>query len=800
MSLAAAKSQPRMLGSNLIAVVNEVHDALSELDIRSDLDLPQIAVVGSQSSGKSSVLESVVGRDFLPRGSGIVTRCPLVLKLQQEAADSPEWGEFEHKKGVKFDDFSKIRQEIEARTQQVAGGSSISSTPISLTVHSPKVLNLTLIDLPGIVSTAIGDQPKDIERQIKEMVLNFIRPENTIILAVTPANADLANSVALKAARSVDPEFNRTIGVLTKLDLMDHGTNAVAILENRVLPLKRGWIGVVNRSQKAINENQTMTDAKESERMYFLNSPDYRAMAERMGTDYLAQTMSTILLQHIQRCMPALRARIDDLVKKTRARQEELGMLDETDDKASKLLNLLHSYTRDVQSAISGDSASLSGKPGGNDELQGGARLHYILYEAFARHVQGMRAGPQLTKEKLRYVIRNSSGIQASFFPSNAAFLTLVREQIARLEDPALMCIQYVHEELRKICAACAGKLHRYPQLNEKVIAIAHQLIDELRAPCTQHMKTWVQAETKHINTRNPALLQLARAGASTTEAALQQQQQQYGSPNGAAQPQHHGQPQHGQPQHGQPQHGQQQGQQQQQQHQAGAQAAALARAAATAANTNQMARFELPTRITLDGDLTPHEAAEHAALREIVEGYFSICKDTLCDQNPKIIAFLLVQKLEDSINAALMKSLFKEDLFDDLLTEAPQIAQMRKATTRMMTRLLKAQNALDRVRDMPAAYRWCMSPKAVAPPLATFFVAPPERYLLGTLLSLRRPSAAQHCASCAVAVRHTPLSHAPPSLTMPAVRCMADRFGFAQSVFVTHCCLNCESISDEKK
>ena len=62
------------------------------------------------------------------------------------------------------------------------------------------------------------------------------------------------------------------------------------------------------------------------------------------------------------------------------------------------------------------------------------------------------------------------------------------------------------------------------------------------------------------------------------------------------------------------------------------------------------------------------------------------------------------MQKLEDTVNAALMKALFKEDQFEELLTEAPQIAQMRKATTRMMSRLLKAQNALDRVRDMPAA------------------------------------------------------------------------------------------------
>ena len=102
------------------------------------------------------------------------------------------------------------------------------------------VLNLTLIDLPGLTKVAVGDQPHDIENQIRNMVLEFIEPENTLILAVSPANTDLANSDALKIAKEVDPTGIRTIGVITKLDLMDAGTDAREILENRVLPLRRG--------------------------------------------------------------------------------------------------------------------------------------------------------------------------------------------------------------------------------------------------------------------------------------------------------------------------------------------------------------------------------------------------------------------------------------------------------------------------------------------------------------------------------------------------------------------------------
>jgi dynamin 1-like protein len=114
----------------LIPVVNRLQDVLNAVGA-DPLGLPQLAVVGSQSSGKSSVLEGLVGRDFLPRGTGIVTRRPLVLQLihvpreesagKQEAAggaDAPpmEWGEFLHKPNDMYTDFDEIRAEIEVIT------------------------------------------------------------------------------------------------------------------------------------------------------------------------------------------------------------------------------------------------------------------------------------------------------------------------------------------------------------------------------------------------------------------------------------------------------------------------------------------------------------------------------------------------------------------------------------------------------------------------------------------------------------------------------------------------------------
>ena len=98
--------------------------------------------------------------------------------------------------------------------------SGISPNPINLRIFSPNVLTLTLVDLPGLTKVPVGDQPRDIERQIKDMLIKYISKPNAIILAVTAANTDLANSDGLKLARDVDPDGTRTIGVLTKVDLM----------------------------------------------------------------------------------------------------------------------------------------------------------------------------------------------------------------------------------------------------------------------------------------------------------------------------------------------------------------------------------------------------------------------------------------------------------------------------------------------------------------------------------------------------------------------------------------------------
>ncbi|KAK5621146.1 Dynamin- GTPase protein [Crenichthys baileyi] len=392
---------------DLIPLVNRMQDAFSAIGQNANLDLPQIAVVGGQSAGKSSVLENFVGKDFLPRGSGIVTRRPLVLQLMN---CSTEHAEFLHCKGKKFTDFDEVRQEIEAETDRITGANKgISPVPINLRVYSPNVLNLTLVDLPGMTKVPVGDQPADIESQIREMLMQFVTKENCLMLAVSPANSDLANSDALKIAKEVDPQGMRTIGVITKLDLMDEGTDAKDILENKLLPLRRGYIGVVNRSQKDIDGRKDINAAIAAERKFFLTHPAYRHLAERMGTPYLQKVLNQQLTNHIRDTLPGLRAKLQSQLLSIEKEVEEYKNFrpDDPSRKTKALLQMVQQFSVDFEKCIEGSGDQID-----TAELSGGARINRIFHERFPFELVKMEFDEKELRKEISYAIKNIHGIR----------------------------------------------------------------------------------------------------------------------------------------------------------------------------------------------------------------------------------------------------------------------------------------------------------------------------------------------------------------------------------------------------
>uniref|UniRef100_A0A668ASR9 Dynamin-2 n=1 Tax=Myripristis murdjan TaxID=586833 RepID=A0A668ASR9_9TELE len=493
---------------DLIPLINKLQDAFSSIGQSCNLDLPQIAVVGGQSAGKSSVLENFVGRlDFLPRGSGIVTRRPLILQLVNNVA---EYAEFLHCKGRKFVDFEEVRLEIEAETDRITGSNKgISPIPINLCVYSPNVLNLTLIDLPGMTKVAVGDQPPDIEHQIRDMLLQFISKESCLILAVTPANTDLANSDALKIAKEVDPQGLRTIGVITKLDLMDEGTDARDILENKLLPLRRGYIGVVNRSQKDIDGKKDIRAALAAERKFFLSHPAYRHMAERMGTPHLQKTLNQQLTNHIRDTLPGLRSKLQSQLLSLGKEVEEYKNFrpDDPTRKTKALLQMVQQFGVDFEKCIEG-----SGDQVDTSNLSGGAKINRIFHERFPFELVKMEFDEKELRKEISYAIKNIHGVRTGLFTPDLAFEAIVKKQIIKLKEPCLKCIDLVIQELINTVRQCTNKLNSYPRLREETERIVTTYIRERDSKTKDQVLLLIDIELSYINTNHEDFIGFANA------------------------------------------------------------------------------------------------------------------------------------------------------------------------------------------------------------------------------------------------------------------------------------------------
>ncbi|KAG5490335.1 hypothetical protein JKF63_00455 [Porcisia hertigi] len=663
----------------LIGVINELHDAFAGVKMNIKLNLPQIAVVGSQSCGKSSVLESIVGKDFLPRGSGIVTRCPLVLQLVQlPKSNNDEWGEFLHLPTKKFFDFSEIREEITRRTVELAGPSAITDKPINLKVYSNMVLNLTLVDLPGLVMNAVGDQPKDIDRQIKEMVTRYVSPKNTIILAISPANTDLATSQSLRLAKQLDPDGKRTVGVLTKIDLMDKGTDCFDILNNRVLNLHHGFIGVVCRSQQDINDRKSMEAARQAEHDFFANSPIYSSIADEAGTVYLTKKLNMVLLDHIKAVIPDLKSHVDQLMAATKKQMEKLGMFDQDiTEPSAQLLSLIKLFSDTVNHTIDG------GITDATTELLGGARLDYIFHECFSTYVTSLTAKKSLTDDYIRINTRNMAGMHATLFPSDQVFVALSKQQISRLEEPSVKCVTFVYEELIKIVDICASKVERYPRLKSAIVSICQKMLSDYRLPTVAHVRTIISAERGFINVKHPMMEELAqRAFVNIYGTSEVQSNEPSASATGGAQ---------SDPKHTSKEEKKQE-KQEKQKHQNGAD---------TVPNAGSKSDMtDVPSRIMLGNNMTIHEQHMNNAIREMVEGYFAIVKGNISDQVPKAITLLMITRLREEVYARLVRELYSEKTAAALVSESPGMEAQRKAAKEMLEALNKAQNALHSVRD----------------------------------------------------------------------------------------------------
>ncbi|MED6124854.1 Phragmoplastin drp1e [Stylosanthes scabra] len=485
---------------SLIGLVNRIQRACTVLgDHGGDAALPtlwealpSVAVVGGQSSGKSSVLESIVGRDFLPRGSGIVTRRPLVLQLHKTEDGIQEHAEFLHLPRKRFTDFSKVRDEIEEETNRLTGNSKqISPVPIHLSIHSPNVVNLTLIDLPGLTKVAVEGQPESIVQEIENMIYSYIEKPNCLILAITPANQDIATSDAIKVARQVDPTGERTFGVLTKLDLMDKGTNALDVLEGKSYRLQIPWVGVVNRSQADINRNTDMIAARQRESEFFATSPDYSHLASKMGSQYLASLLSKHLESVIRARIPGIASLITRSIDELEAELLHLGRPIAVDTGAQlyTVLELCRAFERVFKEHLDG------GRPGGN-------RIYIVFDHQLPAALRKLPLDRHLSLQNVKRVISEADGYQPHLIAPEQGYRRLVESSLNYFKGPAQASVDAVHfilKELVRKSLTETEELRRFPTLQAEIAAASNEALERFREDSKKATLRMVEMESSYL-------------------------------------------------------------------------------------------------------------------------------------------------------------------------------------------------------------------------------------------------------------------------------------------------------------
>ncbi|KAM8891109.1 dynamin-1-like protein isoform 2-T2 [Spinachia spinachia] len=712
----------------LIPVINKLQDVFNTVgaDI---IQLPQIVVVGTQSSGKSSVLESLVGKDLLPRGTGIVTRRPLILQLvhidsedcrktsEENGINGEEWGKFLHTKNKIYTDFEEIRQEVDAETERISGNNKgVSDEPIHLKIFSPHVVNLTLVDLPGLTKVPVGDQPKDIELQIKELIYKYISNPNSIILAVTAANTDMATSEALKVAREADPDGRRTLAVVTKLDLMDAGTDAMDVLMGRVIPVKLGIIGVVNRSQLDINQKKLVSDAIRDE--YGFLQKKYPSLANRNGTKYLARTLNRLLMHHIRDCLPELKTRINVLAAQYQSLLNSYG--EPVDDKSSTLLQLITKFAAEYCHTIEGTAKYIE-----TTELCGGARICYIFHETFGRTLESVDPLGGLTTIDVLTAIRNATGPRPALFVPEVSFELLVKRQVKRLEEPSLRCVELVHEEMQRIIQHCSNystqELLRFPKLHDAIVEVVTSLLRK-RLPVTNEMvHNLVAIELAYINTKHPDFADAC--GLMNNNIEEQRRNRMRDLPPAVPRDKSHKGP-GGQSlsptelltleaEATKAAAGGSQSGGEQTDGGTGTWRGMLKKGEDGAAGDRAMLQHPLPASpqrghavnlldvpVPVSRRLSAREQRDCEVIERLIKSYFLIVRKNIQDSVPKAVMHFLVNHVKDCLQSELVGQLYKAGLLDDLLTESEDMAQRRTEAADMLKALQKASQVIAEIRE----------------------------------------------------------------------------------------------------
>ncbi|TGJ86876.1 hypothetical protein E0Z10_g1904 [Xylaria hypoxylon] len=341
------------LNSSAASVLLDTIDDLRELQVGEIVNLPQIIVVGDQSSGKSSVLEAISGLPFPTKGDIctrfatelVIRRAPetkIDVRINTAESGSPQ---LFHRTTFRKDTLPEIIREATNKMGIRLGSTkAFSRDVLRVEVASPHVPSLTLVDLPGFFHSETEEQTREDKKVVRQIAEHYMKQPKSIILAVVSANHNLANQIVVEEARKHDSSRERTLGVITKPDLAGQGSQDEK---------KLGWHVLRNRPE---GREQTSADKRDAEEESFFEtgawstiSPDSRGIAP------LRRKLSRMLLEHIQKTLPSLVKEIEENLSTRQRALEKLGRpREETDDLRAYLLDIAEGFQRLVRDGVEG--------------------------------------------------------------------------------------------------------------------------------------------------------------------------------------------------------------------------------------------------------------------------------------------------------------------------------------------------------------------------------------------------------------------------------------------------------------
>ncbi|XP_071111276.1 interferon-induced GTP-binding protein Mx-like [Haliotis cracherodii] len=509
-TIVSPEERTKALASSFDAEVRPLIDLVDRLrgyGLDSDIRLPAVAVIGDQSAGKSSVLEAISGVQ-LPRGTGIVTRCPLEMRMKHSEVEDRWEGKIMYKDmhDMTHEEIILNRESVgelvrKAQKDMTDSAKGISDELITLEVTSSDVPDLTVIDLPGIARNAVEGQPSDIETRIKNMIRRYIERQETIILAVLQCNVDIATCEALKMAKEFDAEGGRTLGVLTKPDLLDKGAESgvVRILNNMEFTLSKGYIIVKCRGQEAISDGQSLKQALEVEEDFFKSHRHFSSLRpSQWGIPNLSGRLSRELKIHIKKLLPDLKEDVRSKLLETERDLHELGEDPPAtaSEKRQMALRMVTEFIHIATTLTNGQRCDDPKFPPQINTLFSFARRSFAeLYNTAAQEQPDTK--DRTLKTKLQQRMEASRGREfCNFLGKFELVESYAREYVLKLETPALRCFDEVHSTTIEILKILAEKcFEKFPDFADRAKEIIMKTKKATQNDCKEEIQRYFKME-----------------------------------------------------------------------------------------------------------------------------------------------------------------------------------------------------------------------------------------------------------------------------------------------------------------